>query len=119
MDVAQRLEAHGFGVTVVDPRWVKPVDRHLPVLARSHRLVVVVEDNSRAGGVGAAVTQALQDADVATPVRTFGIPERFLVQGTRAQVLADIGLTAQDVSRAVIEVMAGLDAEPAVVDTQH
>jgi 1-deoxy-D-xylulose-5-phosphate synthase len=119
VEIAGRLTHQGVGVTVVDPRWVKPVDEHLPVLARAHRLVVVVEDNSRAGGVGAAVTQALQDARVPTPVRTFGIPEEFLPHGRRAQVLADIGLTAQDVSRAVIEVMARVDAEPAPVDTQR
>ena len=58
------------------------------------------------GGVGAGVLQALLDAGVNTPVRTFGIPARFLQHGTRAQVLAEIGLTAQDVSRAVTEVMA-------------
>ncbi len=117
LEIAGRLTHQGVGVTVVDPRWVKPVDEHLPVLARAHRLVVVVEDNSRAGGVGAAVAQALQDAEVATPLRTFGIPEEFLAHGRRAQVLAAIGLTAQDVSRAVIEVMAGLDAEPSAIDS--
>jgi 1-deoxy-D-xylulose-5-phosphate synthase len=106
VEIADRLTRQGVGVTVVDPRWVVPVDEHLPVLARSHRLVVVVEDGSRVGGVGAGVLQALLDAGVTTPVRTFGIPRRFLPHGTRAQVLAEIGLTAQDVSRAVTEAMA-------------
>ena len=109
LDVAERLTQQGVGVTVVDPRWVLPVDEHVPVLARTHRLVVVVEDGSRAGGVGSAVVQRLTDDGVATPVRTFGIPRRFLPHGTRAQVLSEIGLTAQDVSRAVTEVMAGLE----------
>jgi len=100
----------------VDPRWVVPVDDHIPVLARSHRLVCVVEDGVRDGGIGASVVQALTDAAVTTPVRTFGIPRRFLPHGTRAQVLTEIGLTAQDVSRAVTEVMAGLEAKPGSFD---
>jgi len=118
LEIASRLNHQGLGVTVVAPRWVKPVDPRLAVLGRSHRLVVVVEDGCRAGGVGAAVTQVLQDAGVATPVRTFGIPDRFLEQGKRSEVLAMIGLTAQDVSRAVIEVMAGLDAESTAEDSR-
>jgi 1-deoxy-D-xylulose-5-phosphate synthase len=106
LDIADRLTQQGVGVTVVDPRWVLPVDDHVPVLARRHRLVVVVEDSSRAGGVGSAVVQRLSDDGVRTPVRTFGIPRRFLPHGTRAQVLTEIGLTAQDVSRAVTEAIA-------------
>ena len=53
LEIADRLTHQGVGVTVVDPRWVVPVDAHIPVLARAHRLVVVVEDGGRAGGVGA------------------------------------------------------------------
>src|SRR6266508_3826256 len=52
VDVAGRLTAQGFGVTVVDPRWVKPVDPALVELARDHRYVVTIEDNGRAGGCG-------------------------------------------------------------------
>jgi 1-deoxy-D-xylulose-5-phosphate synthase len=116
LEIGDRLTHQGVGVTVVDPRWVVPVDDHIPVLARSHRLVCVVEDGVRDGGIGASVVQALTDAAVTTPVRTFGIPRRFLPHGTRAQVLTEIGLTAQDVSRAVTEVMAGLEAKPGSFD---
>jgi 1-deoxy-D-xylulose-5-phosphate synthase len=116
LEIGDRLTHQGVGVTVVDPRWVVPVDDHIPVLARSHRLVCVVEDGVRDGGIGAAVVQALTDAGVTTPVRTFGIPRRFLPHGTRAQVLTEIGLTAQDVSRAVTEVMAGLETKPGSFD---
>ena len=116
LEIGDRLTHQGVGVTVVDPRWVVPVDDHIPVLARSHRLVCVVEDGVRDGGIGASVVRALTDAAVTTPVRTFGIPRRFLPHGTRAQVLTEIGLTAQDVSRAVTEVMAGLEAKPGSFD---
>ena len=98
VEVASRLTAQGIGVTVVDPRWVKPVDPALPGLAAEHRLVAVVEDNSRAAGVGSAVALALGDADVDVPVRRFGIPEQFLAHAKRGEVLADIGLTPVEVA---------------------
>src|SRR4051812_21464192 len=69
LDVGGRLAAQGIGGTVVDPRWVLPVDGALVPLAARHRLVVVVEDNGRAGGIATAVQQSLSDAGVLTPVR--------------------------------------------------
>ncbi|MFD3436622.1 1-deoxy-D-xylulose-5-phosphate synthase [Streptomyces sp. NPDC058685] len=92
------LRGRGIRCTVVDPRWVKPVDEQLPPLAAAHRLVAVVEDNSRAGGVGSAVGQALRDAGVDVPLRTFGIPEQFLAHAKRGEVLADIGLTPVEIA---------------------
>jgi 1-deoxy-D-xylulose-5-phosphate synthase len=112
LDVAGRLSAQGLGVTVVDPRWLKPIDDALLGLARDHRLVATVEDSSRVGGYGAALDLALRDAGVNVPVQTFGLPDRFLVQGTRTEVLAAAGLTAQQVSRAVVERVAGLEPQP-------
>ncbi|MDK0523427.1 1-deoxy-D-xylulose-5-phosphate synthase [Streptomyces sp. ML-6] len=98
LGAADLLAGGGIRCTVVDPRWVKPVDGELPPLAARHRLVAVVEDNSRAGGVGSAVGQALRDAGVDVPLRTFGIPEQFLAHGKRAEVLADIGLTPVEIA---------------------
>ncbi|MFD9113707.1 1-deoxy-D-xylulose-5-phosphate synthase [Streptomyces bottropensis] len=95
---AELLQARGIGCTVVDPRWVKPVDPALPWLADAHRLVAVVEDNSRAAGVGSAVALALGDAEVDVPVRRFGIPEQFLPHAKRGEVLADIGLTPVEIA---------------------
>jgi Deoxyxylulose-5-phosphate synthase len=74
--------------------------------------VVTVEDNSRAGGVGSAVSQALRDASVDVPLRDFGIPLRFLEHAKREEILAEIGLTAPDIARQVTALVARLDAEP-------
>ncbi|MFL6139982.1 MAG: 1-deoxy-D-xylulose-5-phosphate synthase [Frankiaceae bacterium] len=112
LQVADRVSAQGIGVTVVDPRWAKPLDPMLPALAAGYRLVVTLEDNGRVGGCGAAVAQALRDAAVDTPLRDFGIPQRFLHQGKRDEVLTDIGLSAQELARRVTEAIAKL--EPAM-----
>ncbi|MET9378715.1 1-deoxy-D-xylulose-5-phosphate synthase [Streptomyces sp. NPDC002992] len=95
---ADLLAGRGITCTVVDPRWVKPVDEALAPLAEGHRLVAVVEDNSRTGGVGAAVGQALRDAGVDVPLRTYGIPEQFLAHAKRGEVLADLGLTPVEIA---------------------
>jgi 1-deoxy-D-xylulose-5-phosphate synthase len=108
-DVAQRLIDQGLGVTVVDPRWIKPLPNYLTNLAARHRLIAVIEDNSRSGGTATSVSQFLRDRNIYTPQRDFGIPEKFLDHATRAQVLNEIGLTAQDISRVIIEDMARLD----------
>ncbi|MFI7275618.1 1-deoxy-D-xylulose-5-phosphate synthase [Streptomyces sp. NPDC049879] len=108
LEAAELLHSHGITTTVVDPRWVKPVDPALPALAAEHRVVVTVEDNSRAGGVGSAVAQALRDADVDVPLRDFGVPERFLSHGSREQVLAEVGLTGPDIARQVTGLVARL-----------
>ena len=109
MDVAERLSAQGMGVTVVDPRWIKPLPKYLSTLAAKHRLIAVVEDNSKSGGVAASISQFLRDRNIYTPQRDFGIPEKFLNHATRAQVMAEIGLTSQDISREIIEALARLD----------
>jgi 1-deoxy-D-xylulose-5-phosphate synthase len=111
VDVAERLTGQGIGVTVVDPRWVKPVDEAIAKAAAQHKLVVTVEDNGTAGGFGDAVARALRGADVATPLRTFGLPQRFLEHGERAEVLTLAGLTSQQLSRDITEAVAKLTAD--------
>ncbi len=115
LDVADRCARQGIGVTVVDPRWVKPVPAEIVRMAREVRCVVVVEDGLR-GGVSGAVAQALRDARVPTPMRDFGIPLRFLDHAKRPEVLLEIGLTAQDIARDIVETVAGLPGE---VEQQH
>ncbi|WP_433340136.1 1-deoxy-D-xylulose-5-phosphate synthase [Streptomyces sp. CA-253872] len=95
---AALLRERGIRSTVVDPRWVKPVDAAVAPLAARHRVVAVVEDNSRTSGVGAAVSVALADAEVDVPVRHFGIPEQFLPHAKRGELLADLGLTPVEIA---------------------
>jgi 1-deoxy-D-xylulose-5-phosphate synthase len=106
VEVANRLKDHGIGVTVVDPRWVKPVDDAVIAAARQHRLVAVVEDNGRAGGFGDAVARLLRDHDVDVPVKTFGLPQEFLAHGSRDEILEATGLTPQHLARQLTEAVA-------------
>ncbi|MGX4732842.1 1-deoxy-D-xylulose-5-phosphate synthase [Kitasatospora griseola] len=101
LEAAELLARQGISSTVVDPRWVKPVDAALPGLAAQHRLVVTVEDNGRAGGVGSAIAQALRDADVDVPLRDFGIPQEFLDHASRGEILDEIGLTAPAIAEKI------------------
>ncbi|GAA2742769.1 1-deoxy-D-xylulose-5-phosphate synthase [Kitasatospora cinereorecta] len=102
LETAELLAAQGVTSTVVDPRWVKPVDPALPGLAARHRLVVTVEDNGRVGGVGTAIAQSLRDADVDVPLRDFGIPQEFLDHASRGEILEEIGLTAPAIAAKVL-----------------
>jgi 1-deoxy-D-xylulose-5-phosphate synthase len=107
LEAAALLEGDGIGATVVDPRWIKPLDEALVAAARAYRLVVTVEDNGLAGGFGDAVCRLLREGregregHVSTPVRVFGLPQQFLAHGSREEVLSDAGLTATDLAEAI------------------
>ncbi|MCW2649444.1 MAG: 1-deoxy-D-xylulose-5-phosphate synthase [Mycobacterium sp.] len=117
--VAERLRNQGIGVTVVDPRWVLPVPDAIRDLATSHKLVVTLEDNGVRGGVGSAVSAALRHAEIDVPCRDIGIPQRFLAQASRPEVLADVGLTDQDVARQITGWVAALGTADADADVRE
>ncbi len=110
LKVADRLRNQGIGVTVVDPRWVLPVPAALGAMARAHKLVVTCEDNGVAGGIGSAVSAALRAADIDVPCRDLGVPQRFLDHASRGEVLAEVGLTEQNIARQVTGWIAALGA---------
>ena len=113
MQAAERIAEQGYGVTVVDPRWVRPVPIEIAGLARAHRMVVTLEDGVRAGGVGDAVAAALRDAGVRAPMRDFAVPPGFHPHGTRSEILTALGLTPQEIALAVTESVSQLEAEHA------
>ncbi|WP_425864412.1 1-deoxy-D-xylulose-5-phosphate synthase [Arthrobacter sp. TWP1-1] len=107
LEVAQRIGDQGITSTVVDPRWVLPVPRSIVQLASQHRIVIVVEDGVRAGGVGSRIRQELRAAGIDTALNEVGLPVEFLAHGTRSQVLERVGLTAQRVAQDVVEQVLG------------
>ncbi|ALE05569.1 1-deoxy-D-xylulose-5-phosphate synthase [Arthrobacter sp. ERGS1:01] len=107
LDVAGRIKAQGITATVVDPRWVMPVPASIVQLASHHRIVIVIEDGVRAGGVGSRIRQELRAAGVDTALNEVGLPVEFLDHGTRGEVLERVGLTGQRVAQDVVEQVLG------------
>ena len=107
IEVAERLRAQGIGATVIDPRWVVPVQPSVVSLAAAHRLVITIEDGIRVGGVGTRVRQVLREAGVDTAVDELGLPDEFLNHATREQILDDAGLSAAKIAHDVVAQVLG------------
>lgn len=107
LQVANLLGAQGISSTVVDPRWVLPVPQSIIELAAQHRIVIVIEDGVRAGGVGSRIRQEMRAAGVDTALNEVGLPVEFLAHGSRGQVLDRVGLTAQKVAHDVVAQVLG------------
>ncbi|MBE0437371.1 MAG: 1-deoxy-D-xylulose-5-phosphate synthase, partial [Methylomicrobium sp.] len=87
-----------LGATVVNMRFVKPLDEALILeLAKSHDVIVTVEENVVAGGAGSAVNEFLQAQRIVMPVLNIGLPDAFIEQGTREELLSFCGLDTQGI----------------------
>jgi 1-deoxy-D-xylulose-5-phosphate synthase len=108
VEAGHRLADHGLAVTVVDPVWALPVNDGLIDLASEHTVVITVEDNGVVGGCGARLTQELAQRRINVGTRNFGIPQQFIEQGSRAELLEELGLSPAEIARATVEdVVAG------------
>ncbi len=97
LKVAEVLDA-----TVVDMRFVKPIDEALlHELAGTHALLVSLEEGAIMGGAGAAVLECLQTAGITTPVLPLGLPDQFIDHGEQARLLAGVGLDADGILASV------------------
>ena len=102
--LAPALEAGtAFNATVVNMRFVKPLDEELVrELARTHDLLVTVEENVVAGGAGSAVNECLMAAGLPTRVVNLGLPDRFIEHGDHREQLAQCGLDAAGIRRTIL-----------------
>jgi 1-deoxy-D-xylulose-5-phosphate synthase len=123
LGVGHRLADQGIGVTVLDPVWALPVNRELLRLSGEHQLVITIEDNGIVGGCGARLAQELRLAEVATPIREFGIEQRFLAHGSRAELLEELRLTPQAIARYAVEAVVrgepSLEQQPTRADSEN
>jgi 1-deoxy-D-xylulose-5-phosphate synthase len=103
---AEELAVHSVPVTVIDPRWIAPLDPALVKLAGMHRLVLTVEDTTTTGALGARIAQALAAAGADTCAATFALPPRFLPHASRDQILQAHGLDASGITAAVLKRLA-------------
>lgn len=97
------LAEAGIQARVVNMRWIKPLDTHAIAEAAGTRLVVTLEENTALGGFGSAVLEVLAAQESATPVLQLGIGDCFVTHGRMELLLADVGLTAEAVSGAVLD----------------
>ena len=108
---AELLHEQGVEAAVVNMRFVKPLDEALILrYAAEKKLLVTLEENALAGGFGASVLECLADHGAAVPVLRFGIPDRFVEQGTRQELLSLCGLQAEAIAAAILR---KLGREPA------
>jgi 1-deoxy-D-xylulose-5-phosphate synthase len=108
VEAAGNLEKNGIDATVVNARFVKPMDEELIAgLAEKHRLIVTVEEAYLAGGFGSAVIEVLEQHGMQDKVKVIrmGVPDRIVTHGEAKLLLAQFGLDADGISRRVVSAM--------------
>jgi 1-deoxy-D-xylulose-5-phosphate synthase len=101
--------------TVINMRYVKPLDTRMILdAARHHDLLVTLEENVVAGGAGAAVGELLAEHRVNVPLLTLGLPDRNIEHGTREEVLREAGLDCQSILGAIGRMLPGQEPRRSV-----
>lgn len=109
-EAAAILKEEGIEAAVVNMRFIKPLDTELlGEMARTKRLLITAEENVLAGGFGSAVAEYLADHGIEVPLLRFGIPDRFIEQGTRRELLSLCGLQPDEMAERIRERLSQLD----------
>lgn len=109
-EAAAILKEEGIEAAVVNMRFIKPLDtERIDEMARTKRLLITAEENVLAGGFGSAVAEYLADHGIEVPLLRFGIPDRFIEQGTRRELLSLCGLQPDEMAERIRERLSQLD----------
>jgi len=110
LEAAQKLASNGIEATVVNARFAKPLDAELIIdLAKNIKRLVTVEENALSGGFGSSVVDLLQRSGISDiRVKSIGIPDEFVEQGTQAVLRSKYGLDAEGIARQVLELLPGV-----------
>ena len=121
VEAASQAYREGVGVTVIDPRWVKPLPQSLITMATRYKSVVVLEDGIRHGGIASTISEMFRDAGLQVPIHSIGVPLTFLEHAKRGQILSELGITAQQISLSIVEWSASLTTPNALpsLEMQH
>ena len=111
VDAASQAYREGVGVTVIDPRWVKPLPQSLITMAQRYKIVVVVEDGIKHGGIASTISEMFREASLDVPIHSIGIPLEFIEHSKRGEILADLGITAQNITRQLVSWSSSLKAD--------
>mgnify|MGYP006159925155 FL=1 len=102
VEAAAQAYREGVGVTVIDPRWVKPLPKSLVTMAQRYKKVVVIEDGIKHGGIASTISELFRESGLNVPVHSIGVPLEFLEHAKRAQILEDLGITVQNITRSLV-----------------
>lgn len=116
---ADLLAADGVMASVVNLRWLKPLDLEVVAWAAKHPLIVTMEENTGQGGAGSAVLEALSDMAISTPVLRFAVPDCFVTHGAMVRLLDEVGLTPESVRRAVLDKLLDVQGTDGEVHTRE
>ena len=103
VEAASMAYREGVGVTVIDPRWVKPLPTSLVTMSQRYKSVVVLEDGIKHGGIASSISEMFREAGLTTPIHSIGVPLEFIEHSKRSEILSDLGITAQNISRSIVE----------------
>lgn len=103
VESASMAYREGVGVTVIDPRWVKPLPTSLVTMARRYKSVVVLEDGIKHGGIASSISELFREEELLIPIHSIGVPLEFIEHSKRAQILSDLGITSQNIARSIVE----------------
>ena len=103
VEAAAQAYREGVGVTVIDPRWVKPLPQSLITMAGRYKSVVVLEDGIEHGGIASTISELFREHEMTIPVHSIGVPLRFFDHAKRNDILAEIGISIQAITRSLVE----------------
>ena len=119
VEAAAQAYREGVGVTVIDPRWVKPLPASLITMAQRYKCVVVVEDGIRHGGIASSISEMFRDAGLDIPIHSVGVPLSFIEHSKRGEILNDLGMTAQNIARDLVAWSSAIKDEGFTVEKQR
>ena len=102
VEAAAQAYREGVGVTVIDPRWVKPLNQALVTMARRYKSVVVLEDGIEHGGIASTISELFREHELEIPVHSIGVPFEFFEHAKRAEIFNEIGITVQSITRSLV-----------------
>jgi 1-deoxy-D-xylulose-5-phosphate synthase len=111
IDAATLLGERGINTSVVNMRFIKPLDVEMISWAlEQHSLVAVVEENSLIGGFGSGVLEVAAELGVGTPIVRYGLPDKFVTHGSMKRLLADCGLDANGIAFSINKKLDEIDS---------
>jgi 1-deoxy-D-xylulose-5-phosphate synthase len=117
VEAAASAYREGVGVTVIDPRWIKPLPMSaLASKAERYAQIVVIEDGIAHGGVASTLSEELRRRGISTPIHSIGVPLTFIEHSKRNEILDDLGITAQTIARQIVGWYSG---SPMQEEMQH